>query len=122
MRYRYCNICGKRYLASTKCCTPKKIYDKKTRVYHTTTWRNIRKDKLQKQPYCIRCFNKFGYLRADELEMHHILSLNHYPEYKLEKGNLVIICRTCNLELSDKDKIDFDLPDENKEFIKNLKK
>lgn len=118
--YKLCNKCGKRYLSSGKCCNTyeKKGNTEKKRVYNSAKWRKLREDKLSEYPYCTRCFKKWKYLQTDNLELHHILSLEHYPLYKFEWGNLVIICRTCNLELGDSNKIDFDLPKENLDFLK----
>ena len=121
--YKLCNKCGRRYPSNSKCCNTyqKKEDIEKKKVYNSTRWRKLRLDKLREYPYCIRCFDKWGYLQTDNLELHHILSLGHYPQYKFDTGNLAIICRTCNLELGDSNKIDFSLPTENLNFLKQIK-
>ena len=122
-RYKYCYRCGKKYLANSVCC--KRVYenkknDYKRKVYNSHRWRELRKEKSAQTPYCVRCYENYGYLHSDDLQLHHLLSLNDYEQFAYEKGNLIILCRRCNLEIGSTSSIDFTLPKENKMFIDSI--
>ncbi|MED4267344.1 HNH endonuclease signature motif containing protein [Priestia megaterium] len=57
---------------------------------------------------CLRCWIKFNRrLTTDNLELHHIKSWRDYPELAYEESNLIIVCKSCNLELGNSNKLDF---------------
>ncbi|MFP7230016.1 HNH endonuclease [Bacillus altitudinis] len=57
--------------------------------------------------YCQRCMIKYNIITTDKLQVHHIMSHEHYPELKWNESNLATLCRTCNAQLGTKDKLDF---------------
>jgi len=59
---------------------------------------------------CKRCVIKFG--KTDEttrknLQCHHIKSWRDYPELAYDESNLITVCRSCNSELGNSNKLDF---------------
>lgn len=41
--------------------------------------------------------------------MHHIKSRKNFPELMFDDENLITLCKTCNLQLGTKDKLDFEI-------------
>ena len=50
-------------------------------------WSGVRADYLYIFPFCAVCETKL------ELEVHHILPVQFFPEYELMWGNLLTLCR-----------------------------
>jgi 5-methylcytosine-specific restriction protein A len=50
-------------------------------------WRRVRREHLEIEPDCAACGS------SDDLEVHHILPFNEYPELELARGNLITLCR-----------------------------
>jgi 5-methylcytosine-specific restriction endonuclease McrA len=44
----------------------------------------------------------------DNLQAHHIKSWRDYPELAYDEDNLITVCKSCNLELGNKNKLDFE--------------
>jgi 5-methylcytosine-specific restriction endonuclease McrA len=76
----------------------------------TTRWNKLRKNILSRDKYlCQRCLHKYNTLNSSELQAHHIKSRKNYPELVFEERNILTLCKTCNLQLGTKDKLDFEL-------------
>jgi hypothetical protein len=50
-------------------------------------WRRIRAEHLEIEPACAACGTD------DNLNVHHILPFNEYPQLELARGNLITLCR-----------------------------
>lgn len=75
----------------------------------TTTWTKLRQKVLKRDRFmCQRCWYKFGIANSNELQAHHIKSRKNYPELVFEERNVITMCKTCNLQLGTKDKLDFE--------------
>ena len=74
----------------------------------TKRWRSLRLHILDRDKYhCQRCLIKFGIINGENLEAHHIKSRLNHPELMFDEHNIIAICRTCNVQLGTKDKLDF---------------
>jgi len=49
-------------------------------------WKNVRKEHIENNPYCIACGRDKG------LEVHHIKPVHLFPELELDPSNLVTLC------------------------------
>lgn len=75
------------------------------RFYHTKEWKQLRKKKVAKTPYCERCKAK-GVYRPVEI-VHHKIEIEQDWSKRLEIDNLESVCRSCHNEIhsnSDKKK------------------
>lgn len=112
--YKICSSCGKRISYSEVCECRKeraKVYQNKNSdgFYNTTKWKKLRKSILERDNHiCQRCLHKFEYIETEYLQVHHIQSRRDYPELSYEPSNLICVCRTCNLQLGNLNKLDFE--------------
>ena len=73
-----CGICGGKHPAGEPCPHKykfKKVSDvsqKANKFYRTKAWQMKRKEILERDKYCQRCWLKFGIVSCDHLEIHHI--------------------------------------------------
>lgn len=68
--------------------------------YTSKAWRTLRSLKIQEYSgYCQRCWIKNQIITSDNLEGHHIIARSVNKELELEPDNIVIVCKTCNLQL-----------------------
>ncbi|WP_268591565.1 HNH endonuclease [Peribacillus frigoritolerans] len=78
----------------------------------TTRFRKLRKHILHRDGYqCQRCiikFKIFDHTTMENLEVHHIKSWRDFKALAYEPSNLITICRYCNLDLGNSNKLDFD--------------
>ena len=123
MRKKVCKFCNKVVSSSGHDCPysnyNRKQYNKYRRNYveknkntlaplQTKRWRNLRLSIFQRDNYhCQRCLLKYGIINGENLEAHHIKSRLNYPELMFDEQNIIAICRTCNVQLGTKDKLDF---------------
>ena len=71
--------------------------------YQTKEWLTLRKEILDIYgPLCMKCGDEGGSPHVD-----HIKPISFYPELKLDKGNLQVLCRKCNIKKSNKNEIDY---------------
>ena len=108
---KVCSRCGNIILHNQKCgCKPldnRHVSDEKRRFYSSYAWRKLRNRKVKEQPYCERCWNKWKLIVTDNLQGHHIKSFKDYPELRLDEDNVVVLCRTCNLQVGDSSMVDW---------------
>lgn len=120
--YRICTSCGKRIRHSETCSCKKEYLNKKANeksdgFYTSYAWRKIRSQVLKRDNHmCQRCLLKFNLIETEFLQAHHIKSREHFPEYELDMNNLICVCRTCNLQLGTKDKLDFEWDNKEEEL------
>ncbi|MGR2742288.1 HNH endonuclease [Bacillus sp. N6] len=115
MNNKLCGVCGDIVPINEQClCNkPNKSEASKKHISGTRRFQKLRKYILNRDNYtCQRCVIKFG--RTDEtihqkLQVHHIKSWRDFPELAFEESNLVTCCKSCNLELGNKNKLDFPL-------------
>ena len=116
---KICSRCGKVVGRSSECDCLKKVRRvKPTQVVkegedliykYKYKWWKLREEIIKRDNgYCQRCWNKYGILNDQKLEVHHIKPRSKYPELTFEESNLVTICRTCNAQLGTKEELDFD--------------
>ena len=119
-----CGICGGKHEINTECPHKykfKKVSDvsqKANKFYRTKAWQMKRKEIIERDKYCQRCWLKFGIVNMDQLQIHHIKQLTQYWEERLNNDNLICVCLQCHrfLDQSNNGKLDFDwLPPEIKE-------
>lgn len=117
MRKKICTYCNKIVDDSHACSKkPKRIKTERTKesdkLINCKKWRDKRKQILQRDKYmCQRCFNKYGIINNDDLQVHHIRSRVDFPHLAYEDYNLIVVCKYCNLNLEavkGEEKIDFD--------------
>jgi 5-methylcytosine-specific restriction protein A len=53
----------------------------------SSKWDNVRKSHLKEESCCAVCGTE------KDLEIHHILAFEYYPELELEDSNLITLCR-----------------------------
>lgn len=83
--------------------------DGKKSFYESRAWQNLRYLVLRaSQGRCELC----GSCKADGavLQVDHIKPRSTHPQLELERGNLQVLCRSCNLGKSNKDTIDWREP------------
>ncbi|MGW6301764.1 HNH endonuclease [Peribacillus butanolivorans] len=104
--------CGKLVEGSASNCPCKKRVrptPEKARPSNTKRFRDLRMQiGLRDGAHCQRCRIKHGMLIFNNLECHHIKSFRDFPELAYEPTNLIIVCRRCNLDLGNRNKLDFD--------------
>jgi 5-methylcytosine-specific restriction protein A len=87
---------GERFCPSHK--QPTSEYEKKrnsinSKVYNTT-WRRLRRLKLNNNPLCERCLAKGKVIQAEEVD--HVISVSQQPELLLVMDNLQSLCTPCH--------------------------
>ena len=111
-----CGICGGKHPAGEPCPNKykfKKVSDasqKANKFYRTKEWKMKRKEILERDKYCQRCWLKFGIVNCDHLEIHHIKPLTKYWDERLNNDNLITLCRVCHryLDQSNNGNLDFE--------------
>ncbi|MDG4850525.1 HNH endonuclease [Peribacillus frigoritolerans] len=86
----------------------------------TTRFRKLRKQILSRDGFqCQRCikFNRHDHTTMENLEVHHIKSFRDFPELAYEPSNLITVCRYCNLDLGNSNKLDFDWEPNEEELL-----
>lgn len=56
-------------------------------------WFKLREEIVLSHPFCSFCYCD------KELEAHHVLPYYLWPEYELDRNNIVILCRDCHFKL-----------------------
>lgn len=121
-RYKFCDRCGEKIILGEPCptCSEKfnrNDYQRKYRKNHkeiqapieSMRWRKFRKVIIQRDNgVCQRCLSMKGIFNSDKLEVHHIKPREKYPDLIFDEDNCITLCKTCNLELGVKEKLDFE--------------
>ncbi|MFF2591076.1 HNH endonuclease [Peribacillus butanolivorans] len=100
--------------SGTKCSCKIKIKKapEKRHPSEDTRFRKLRKKILYRDGFqCQRCaikFNRHDHTTMENLEAHHIKSFRDFPDLAYEPSNLITVCRYCNLDLGNSNKLDFD--------------
>ena len=69
-------------------------YMNKARFRSSGLWKRKRAEILERDGHkCKICGNE------NDLQVHHIYSLDLYPELRLENTNLVTVCKRCHMDL-----------------------
>jgi len=92
MAFRFCATCGK--VAKGKCCTTSRSVGKTTQRGYGYDWRQVRQQHITDDPLCEDCL-KIGIARPVE-EVHHVIPIADRPELRLERSNLVSLCKECH--------------------------
>ena len=126
-RKKICSSCSKIIKDGTTCeCkrTKKRDYmreyqrNDKNNPLKTVRWTNLRSYILKRDNYlCQRCLFKYSIANSEELQAHHIKSRRDYPELVFDDMNIICLCKTCNLQLGTKNKLDFDYEVRNNDSI-----
>lgn len=124
MRKTICNRCGK-FIKQGKVCECKKQarreYEKnydRDPLLNSYRWQKKREHIKKRDNYmCQRCLIKFNIVTVDKLEAHHIKSRKDYPELAWDDDNLICVCQTCNLQLSTRNRLDFEWGKEKEDFV-----
>jgi 5-methylcytosine-specific restriction endonuclease McrA len=66
--------------------------------HHTRTWRKIRERQLAKEPCCQLC-RMNGRDAVAATEVHHLLSVDDFPEEKMNPMYLQSVCAACHDQL-----------------------
>lgn len=115
---KICSNCGKLVESDHNC--RKRIKTDAQKKHPSGTWRftPLRKEVRLRDGCCQRCRILFGLMNFDDLQVHHIKSWRDYPELAYEMNNLILVCRQCNLDLGNSNKLDFlwKLQDESNEI------
>lgn len=105
---RICASCDKLVTAGTKCTCMKRNTAASKHIGATWRFQKLRKKIITRDKgHCQRCRIKFDLLITDNLECHHIKSYRDFPELAYEESNLIMVCRRCNLDLGNSNKLDF---------------
>ncbi|AFH86493.1 HNH endonuclease [Bacillus anthracis] len=116
-----CNTCGQLVKAGDKCsCKRRKTDSQKKHPSGTWEFQKLRKRVIDRDAgHCQRCRIKFGLMNFDDLQCHHIKSWRDYPDLAYDELNLITICRHCNLDLGNSNKLDFfwETPEEISYFL-----
>lgn len=67
--------------------------ESRSAFYHSTAWKRLRLEVLERDHYeCLWCAEE-GRVTTDDLEVDHILELEHHPEQALDIHNLRTLCK-----------------------------
>lgn len=108
-RNRICR-CGN-LIKMVEKCPCKNSYRSRASDNHISSTRRFQ--KLRKQiirrdnGHCVRCRVKYNEFVGENLQCHHIKSFRDYPELAYEPSNLLMVCRRCNIDLGNNNKLDF---------------
>lgn len=70
---------------------------------NTKRWREVRAEALERDNYqCVRC------TATEELEVDHILKLEHYPQLAYDLDNLQTLCQPCHVEKGKEPEVEVD--------------
>lgn len=103
-----CGICGGKHPVGEPCPHKykfKKVSDvsqKANKFYRTKSWKMKRKEILERDKYCQRCWIKFGIISTERLEVHHIEPLTSFWEKRLNNDNLICLCSSCHKLIDNK--------------------
>lgn len=89
--HRYCDKHGNTKQGITAADRAQNASDYK--IYNTT-WRKLRWIKLKRNPLCELCLIKGEIVQAQDV--HHMLSVDNYPELRLDIDNLQSLCKQCH--------------------------
>lgn len=97
-----CRCGGKRVNGKCDTCGSGKGEHSKTTTQrgYGADWARVSKMVRTEQPLCVACKAQ-GRITA-ATEVHHIIPLQAAPERRLERDNLVSVCRACHEELEAK--------------------
>lgn len=70
--------------------------------YHTQKWEHMRKSILRRDEYKCRWCKRYG-KNTEASHVHHILPYEYYPEYSMERWNLISLCQSCHNKMHDRD-------------------
>ncbi|PFU40195.1 HNH endonuclease [Bacillus cereus] len=88
----------------------KRIKTNAQKKHPSGTWKfqKLRKRVINRDKgHCQRCRILFDEMNFDDLQAHHIKSWRDFPELAYDELNLVTICKYCNLDLGNSNKLDF---------------
>lgn len=96
----YCEDCNSTILKRKK--EDVKQDERRNAIEKTTKssrWKALRKAVLLRDKCCILCFNKYHYINAEDLQVHHIVKRVDDESLIYEPSNLVSLCRDCHEEV-----------------------
>ncbi|AMQ08488.1 hypothetical protein AZE41_08205 [Sporosarcina psychrophila] len=106
---RICS-CGKLVATGTKCPCKKRNTAASDHISGHRKFQTLRKKiVLREKGHCQRCRIKHDLLITADLECHHIKSYRDFPELAYDENNLIMVCRQCNLDLGNNNKLDFNV-------------
>jgi 5-methylcytosine-specific restriction endonuclease McrA len=113
--------CGQLLTKGQVCaCKAVKTDSQRNHVSRTTKFQKIRKAVIKRDgAHCQRCRIKFNWMTFDNLQAHHIKSWRDFPELAYDEANLITVCRNCNLDLGNDNKLDFEwqIPENTSYFL-----
>lgn len=108
---KVCSRCGNIILHKQRCeCAPKynrKVLDEKRRFYSSYAWQKLRNRKVRELLIVRGCWSKWKLIVTENLQGYHIKPFKDYPELRLDEENVVVLCRTCNLQVGDSSVVDW---------------
>ncbi|MFT7830047.1 HNH endonuclease [Priestia megaterium] len=108
---KFCS-CGQLVAIGATCDCKKVKKQKPANGWHPSSkgdFRKLRKLIIKRDgAHCQRCRIKYNWMVFDNLEAHHIKSWRDYPELGYDESNLITVCKKCNLELGNSNKLDFE--------------
>lgn len=118
---RICS-CGLLVAAGTKCSCHQMQKSDAQKDHPSGTWnfQKLRKKIiLRDKGHCQRCRILFDTLTTEDLECHHIKSYRDFPELARVSSNLIMVCKPCNSDLGNSNKLDFEfaMPGETEYFL-----
>lgn len=70
---------------------------------NTKRWRDVRAQALERDGYaCVRCSS------IEDLEVDHILELQHYPQLAYDLDNLQTLCQPCHVDKGNEPEVEVD--------------
>lgn len=100
-----CMVCGGEHDSDTvgyKCPHQNKrkyMNDNKLKIerfYNTKKWQHTKDYVRYRDKYCMRCYTLHDRYTFDGLEVHHIHKLETNWNKRLDKNNLVLLCKQCH--------------------------
>jgi 5-methylcytosine-specific restriction endonuclease McrA len=91
--YKACSRCGRIHDINHRCSKNRTVKDTKAfRFRQTAEWHNKREDICIQDKYiCLECRDK-GIYNYNQIEVHHIVSIEQDYELRLEDSNLISLC------------------------------
>lgn len=122
MAYKICPHCNNKYDERDVYCEcqkdrrneySKQYYEQNKelkKLLNSKRWRTVRRLVIQRDGgFCNRCYAQLGIFVTDDLQVHHIIPRSKRPDLMFDEDNLVTVCKTCNLQLGTRDKLDWDI-------------
>jgi 5-methylcytosine-specific restriction enzyme A len=79
-----------------------KMTKKKTNpFYNSKRWRRKREVILKRDEYKCRECSRYGKTTPAKI-VHHVYSLEDYPQYRLKNENLISLCNECHEQMYDR--------------------